>query len=86
MIEITVDLVKHSTGERECMGKALIVNDGTGGAYFGNYDVTLYRRPGKANKPVVWKRAKVRGFERKKRLAWDLLYLALRQVVGERNR
>ncbi len=83
MIEIIINHVgsKSRTGERTCIGKGMIENDGTGGKYYGNYDF-IYGQPGKANDRQV----KVRGFTRQKRTAWDLLYLALRQARGNRNR
>lgn len=33
----------------------------------------------------TWKRGRVARFDRKRRGAWDLLYLALREIVGRRN-
>jgi hypothetical protein len=34
----------------------------------------------------VWKKGEVKGFPRTRLGAWDLLYLALRNIVGSRNR
>ena len=85
MIEIIINHVNASTEERECIGKGVIDNDGTGGAYFGNYDF-FYGVPGKDDDTSTWRRVKVRGFMRQKRNAWDLLYLAPRQARGNRNR
>lgn len=85
MMEIIINHVDRRTEERTCIGKAVIDNDGTGGAHFGNYDF-FYGEPGEDEDTSTWRRVKIRGFERKKRNVWDLLYLALRQARSNRNR
>jgi hypothetical protein len=34
---------------------------------------------------TVWRRGTVSGFKRRQKGAWDLLYLALKDAVGDRN-
>lgn len=83
MIEITVELIDSRTFERSHLGTAHIVNDGSGDIDRGNYDIML----SKWGQPTVsWKKGRVEDFPRRIRGPWDLLYLALRNVVGDRNR
>jgi len=83
MIRITIELIPAGSPEyKQHLGTAEISNDGTGDAIISDYDVFL----SKWGKPkVAWKRAKVMGFNRRKRGPWDLLYLALQAAVGSRN-
>lgn len=60
-----------------------IVNDGSGNQTIGNYRVKLGRSPHIEGK--IWKRGRVENFNRKRRGAWDLLYLALKASLGRRN-
>lgn len=84
MIVVTVELRSARTGRRKLLGAAVIGNDGkesietrgVRGTYHANFS-------GKDGRP--WKAVTVRGFQRKRLLAWDLLFLALRAAVGERN-
>ena len=85
MIKITMELwpFGQELGKRH-LGTAVIGNDATGTAFTGNYNIIL-SKAGKGMEDAVWKRGRVKGFKRKKKLAWDLLYLALRDIVGDRN-
>jgi hypothetical protein len=67
---------------KEHLGTAIITNDVTGTETSGNYTVILSKR---GNPKSCWKAGKVKNFPRKKRGAWDLLYLALKNIVEERN-
>lgn len=83
MIRVTVELIPARNPKAiELMGTAIIANDGEGTPTSGNYTVTLFQRgfPG-----IVWRRGRVRDFPRKRLLAWDLLYRALKEIVAERN-
>lgn len=86
-IKVTVELISAIDPKRsKVLGVALITNDGirtTEDHGHGAYDVTLSKWAPKLNQ--VWKRAKVPEFDRVKRGPWDLLYLALRACVGDRN-
>lgn len=89
MIRVTVELVSaiHPSRSR-VLGVAEISNDvqtsllteGDRGAY----DVRLSKWAPKTGE--TWKRGRVEGFDRVKRGPWDLLFLALRGCVGDRNR
>lgn len=83
MIRVTVELLPQGDESRKKhLGTAIIANTGSGNVTRGNYTVSLSMR-GKPN--TIWKRGEVRGFPRKRLGAWDLLYLALHSVVGNRN-
>lgn len=53
------------------LGRVVIVNDGSGDSRVGNYNVTLKRERGRL------RQARVVGFPRKRKDAWDLLREAL---------
>jgi len=88
MIRITVELVSAIDPSRnKVLGVAEIANDGktsagTKGA-LGSYTVRLSKWAPKLNQ--TWKTCRVEGFDRKNRGSWDLLYLALKNIVGRRN-
>jgi len=87
MIKITVELVSAITNKTTLLGTAKICNDGktskeTNGL-LGFYNIELSKWYPKQNQ--IWKRGTVKNFNRKKRGVWDLLYLALENIVGYRN-
>ncbi len=82
MIRVTVELVSARTGLITHLGSATISNDGSGTPVLGNYGFKFFKR-GKARQ--IWKVGAIRGFPRKRLLVWDLLYLVLKEVVGQRN-
>lgn len=82
MILVEVKLKSAITGKITSLGTAYIYNDATGTGTSGNYVVKLSKR-GKPNQ--IWKEGSVKGFPRKRLLMWDLLYRALKDVVGHRN-
>lgn len=67
------------------IGRVLIHNDTTGNSMYGNYVVRLMKAAKYATKPGVWKRGVVHQFPRIKLGPYDLLYRALKNVVGSRN-
>lgn len=81
MIRVTVELI--TPRKVELLGTATIFNNGEGTETSGNYTVRLSTR-GRNARP--WKSGYVRGFPRKRLGGWDLLYRALREIVGERNK
>lgn len=90
MIVVRVELHSAITGRVTTLGTAHLANDVTGTPDLGNYEVAFYKR-GVTNPRVrqtagLWRAGKVTGFPRKRLLAWDLLYRALGEVVGDRNR
>ncbi len=88
MIRVTVELIPHGTGRPWLLGTAEITNDGTlstgPDSELGSYDVRLSKWVPKSNQ--TWKRSRVESFKRKSRGLWDLLYLALGDCVGDRNK
>lgn len=101
MIRVTVELVSaNGPGRDRLLGVAHIANTGRGEHGRYAYDVWLSKNlPGRTNEP--WKRGRagivddqlivdqmtgtIEAFDNVKRGAWDLLYLALRAVIGSRN-
>jgi len=82
-IRVTVELLPGGDeSQADHRGTATIANDGTGTENLGNYTVTLF---GTGEPNGIWKRGRVLGFPRGRLGVWDLLYLALRSTVGERN-
>ncbi len=63
----------------------MLRNDHLGTDELGNYDVELYDPPPYNPWSGETLRGRVEGFPRKERGAWDLIYRALAQLVGERN-
>lgn len=57
-----------------------IINDASGTATRGNYTIILKDKAGR-----TWKDGRVIGFARKRWLAWDLLYLGLRNLLESRH-
>jgi len=87
MIKVTVELVSAITKKTTLLGIAKICNDGktskeTNGL-LGSYNVILSKWYPKQN--LIWKKGTVKNFNRKERGVWDLLYLALENIVGNRN-
>lgn len=82
MIKVTVELISaiHPSRNR-VLGVATITNDGTGTETIGNYDVSL----SKAGGVQEWRGGRVEGFKRLRLGGWDLLYRALRNIVGSRS-
>jgi len=83
MIKITVELLPYGSeiGKKN-LGIAEISNDATGTKTIGNYNIKLFKW---GNSKVVWKKGRVEGFRRLTRGPWDLMYLALKNIVGDRN-
>lgn len=65
--------------------RAHIINDCTGTTNIGNYIVRLMKRK---NTAEIWRSGRIEGFPRLAESGlgeWDLLYRALRALVGDRN-
>lgn len=82
MIRITIELIpRGDVTQKQHLGTADIINDGTGTRELGNYTVRLSKW-GRPN--TIWKMSRVTGFRRLKFGPWDLLFLALAATVGKR--
>ncbi|HTX01960.1 MAG TPA: hypothetical protein VMD59_24465 [Acidimicrobiales bacterium] len=67
------------------IARAVMRNDHLGSDDLGNYDVELYDPPPYNPWSGETRRGRVESFPRKELGAWDLIYRALAQIVGERN-
>jgi len=88
MIKVTIELASAiNPGRSKVLGIATISNDGEttkeSKGKKGSYSVWLSKWAPKQNQ--TWKKGKVENFDRVKRGSWDLLYLALKNIVGKRN-
>jgi hypothetical protein len=83
MIVVKVELWPHGEEARAReIGRARIINDGTGDLARGNYQVELLKSAEYSKRPgTIYKRGTVRGFLRR-RGPWPLLMLAIQQAIG----
>ena len=81
MLRITIELVPWGIETRaKVIATGTIANIGTGTPTSGDYRIELRDAAGRK-----WKSGHIDGFPRKRLLAWDLLYRALKTLVGNRN-
>ena len=81
MIRVTVELLPGGHEDRKrTLATGTITNTATGSLSQGTYFVDFRDAAGRP-----WKHGTVIGFPRKRLLAWDLLYRALKTLIGERN-
>lgn len=81
MLVVRIELWPHGDmARRKTLATGFIANTGTGTPARGNYRVVLKDALGRP-----WRHGTVEGFPRKRLLAWDLLFRALRNLVGDRN-
>lgn len=80
MLIVTVELHSAITGEITTLATGKIVNTGAGTPTRGHYRVELRDAVGR-----LWKTGNIQDFPRKRLLAWDLLYRALEELVGDRS-
>lgn len=83
MLVVTIEIWPLGNEEnKRHLGTAKIWNTGTGTMTRGNYKATLsqIKRPN-----CVWRSGNVKDFPRKRLGAWDLMFRALRNIIGERN-
>lgn len=82
MIVVKVELWPFGSESRKrILGEAHIINDATGSKTKGNYKFKLFKK----NKHGIWKTGEIKNFPRLRRNGYDLLYLCLKQIVGDRN-
>lgn len=81
MLRITIELVPWGIEARaKVIATGTIANTGTGTSTNGDYRIELRDAAGRR-----WKTGHIKGFPRKRLLPWDLLYRALKKLVGTRN-
>lgn len=80
MLVVKIELHSAITGQITTIAAGTICNTGTGSHTQGNYRIELRDAAGRR-----WRTGHIEGFPRKRLLAWDLLYRALRELIGNRN-
>lgn len=80
MLVVKIELHSAVTGKVTTLATGKIINTGAGTPARGDYRVELKDALGRP-----WKSGAVKGFPRKRLLAWDLLARALFNVLGNRN-
>ena len=81
MLRITIELLPGGHEDRKrTLATGTITNTGTGSLAQGTYFVDFRDAAGRP-----WRHCTVSVFPRKRLLAWDLLYRALKTLVGFRN-
>lgn len=83
MVRVTIELLPFggALGKKH-LGTMEICNDGSGDQSQGNYDVILRHFDGKR----VWRKGKVCGFDRVNQGGYDLVYLALKELISDRHK
>lgn len=80
MLVIKIELWPYGRESlKQTLSEGHIINDGTGNSTNGNYKVILKDKAGK-----VWKTGEVKGFKRKQKIAWYLLYEALKMLLSKK--
>lgn len=86
MVVIRAELWKKGNPEdKVLLGVAYIKNNGFGSEInqnIGDYYVEITKKNSETH---IFKQGKVLNFPRKKLGVWDLLYRALKEIVGDRN-
>ena len=78
MLRITVELLPYgSETDKQILGMAEIINDLTGDADNGNYQVKIWKLNDKTGRLKLWKKGSVKNFLRQKLTVWHLLSKAL---------
>ncbi len=75
MVKITIELLPPLTRLPKIIGRAEIINEGTGSPERGDYKYALWGKRG-----AVWKTGQIICFPRKSYNVWRLLYYILKQV------
>lgn len=80
MVVIKVEMWPHGDESRKySLASATIANIG-GDVTTGDYEYKLFNKAG-----GFWKAGFIKGFPRKRLMAFDLLYRALKEAFGKRN-
>jgi len=82
MLRVTIELWPHGLEqEKTILGSGTIANNLSGTATKGNYNITLKTK----GENRIYKECKVEGFPRKNKTAWELLYLALKEIYEKKT-
>jgi hypothetical protein len=83
MIRVTVEMIPFGDESKKLViSVGNIWNTGEGSVGVGHYKFNISKR----NQPkIVWKFGDINDFPRQRLNAWDLLYRALKEAVGDRN-
>lgn len=87
MLRCTIELIPggaENHPRRKVIGVVEIANVG-GDARTGHYNTWAFRRHPKNPRKTIWKSGNVLNFPRLRKGPYDLLYLALKSMVGDRN-
>ena len=80
MLRVTIELLPLGVESRKrTLGTVLIINDGSGSATRGNYDVRVLSSNGR-----TFNLGRVTGFPRRREGAVKLLLLALKAALGDK--
>jgi hypothetical protein len=84
VIRVTIELLPHGFEEgKRHLGTMVIGNDlSSVDDVTGNYNIRLSKR---GQPDSFWRKGRVEGFPRKRLGVYDLMYRALRNIVGGRN-
>lgn len=86
MIHVSIELWPKGDFRRKIrVGELFISNDCSGSSSVGNYRVRLMKSSKFSRAGGIWKAGEVKGFSRLVLGPYDLLYRALKAVVGSRN-
>lgn len=89
MIVVRVEMWPGGRADRKyLLGSAVIANDGKGSDSVGHYKFRIGRRG--VDTPLAplikpWKVGAVLNFPRQRLGVWDLIFRALKEVIGARN-
>jgi hypothetical protein len=85
MLHIIIELwPAGDSSKARPLGEIKIANVG-GTREVGNYRVELMKSPEYASKPGIWRKGFIKGFRRLDLGPYDLLYQALKALVGARS-
>jgi hypothetical protein len=83
MLVVKLELWPHGHEDsRQPLGEIRIINDDTGTAQVGNYNVELAHSGRYYGRPGVWKRGRVEGFDRQGPSPYHLVLQALLAALG----
>lgn len=86
MVRVTIEILPGGDESKaRKLGQVDIINDSSGTGETGNYTVRLHKSSEYAARPGIWRQGRISGFPRSRLGPYDLLYRALKAIVGGRN-